>query len=67
MAEDVTEDFDVDTSIDLPGRMAVPKSMCADSFGRDSSQARIVPNTVANGTAGHRLIRHIFPEEKVFD
>lgn len=67
MAEDVTDDFDVDTSIDLPGGMAVPKGMCADYFGRDSSQTRIEPNTVSNGTAGHRLIRHIFSEEKVFD
>jgi hypothetical protein len=41
--------------------------MCADDFGRNSSQARIVPDSVPNRGAGHWLIRHIFPEEEVLD
>ena len=67
MTEDVAYDFDVGPCIDLPGRVTVSKGMCADDFGRNSSQACIVANSVANRGAGHWLIRHIFPEEEVLD
>ena len=67
MTKDVAYDFDVGPGINLPGRMTVSKSVCADDFGGNSSQARIVPDSVANRSAGHRLIRHIFPEEEVLD
>jgi hypothetical protein len=67
VTKDVAYDFDVGSGIDLPGRMTVSKSMCADDFGRNSSQACIVSYTVANGAAGHWLIRHIFPEEEMLD
>lgn len=67
MTKDIAYDLDVGPGIDLPGRMTVPKSMRSDNFGRNSNQTPIVPDTEANGTAGHRLIRHIFPKEKVFD
>ena len=67
MTKDIAYDFDVGPGINLPGRMTVPKSMCADDFGRNSSQTCIVPDTVANGAAGHTLIRHIFPKEEMLD
>jgi hypothetical protein len=67
VTKDVANDFDVGPGVDLPGRMTVPKSMCANDFGRNSSHACIVPDTVANGGAGHRLIRHIFPDEELLD
>jgi hypothetical protein len=66
VTKDVAYDLDVGPGIDLPGRMAVSKSMRSDNFGRNSSQTRIVPDTVTNGAAGHRLIRHIFPQKDVF-
>jgi hypothetical protein len=67
VAKDVAYDFDVGPGIDLSARMTVPKSMCADYFGRNASQTRIVLDTIANGGACHRLIRHVVPEEKVLD
>jgi hypothetical protein len=67
VTKDVAYDFDVGPGIDLPGRVTVSKGMCADDFGRNSSQARIVPDSVPNRGAGHWLIRHIFPEEEVLD
>jgi hypothetical protein len=65
VTKDVAYDFDVGPGINLSGRMTVPKSMCADDFGRNSSQTCIVPDTVANGATGYTLIRHFFPEEEV--
>jgi hypothetical protein len=65
VTKDIAYDLDVGPGIDLPGRMTVSKSMCADYFGRNASQMCIVLDTVANGAAGHTLIRHFFPEEEV--
>ena len=48
MTKDIAYDFDVGPGIDLSGRMTVSKSMRADYFGRDASQMRIVPDTMAN-------------------
>jgi hypothetical protein len=63
VTKNIAYDLDVAPGIDLPGRMTVSKSVCSNDFGRNSSKTCIVPDTMANGTAGHRLIRHIFAEE----
>ena len=67
MPKDIAYDFDVGPGIDLPGRMTVSKSVCADYFGRNARQMCVVLDTVANGAAGYRLVRHILPEKKVLD
>src|SRR5207244_1795002 len=38
--------------------MTVSKSVGADYFGRNACQMCIVLDTVANGAAGYRLVRH---------
>jgi hypothetical protein len=48
VAEDVAYHFDVGPSINLSARVTVPKSMCANYLGRNTSQARVVPDTVTN-------------------
>jgi hypothetical protein len=67
VTKDIAYDLDVRPSINLPGRMTVSKSVCADYLGGNASQMRIVPDTVANGAAGYRLVRHILPEEEALD
>ena len=65
MAEDVAYDFDVGPSINLSTRVTVTKSVRADHFGRNTSQPRIVPDTVTNGTPGYRLVGHVFSQKDV--
>ena len=67
MTKDIAYDLDVGPGIDLPGRMTVSKSVGADYFGRNACQMCIVLDTVANGAAGYRLVRHILPEKEVLD
>ena len=64
MTKDIAYDFDVGPSINLPGRMTVPKSMRADYFGRNASQPRIVPDTVANGSRWSSARRAYFFGER---
>jgi hypothetical protein len=65
VAKDIAHHFDVGSSINLSARMTVTKSMRADYLGRNASQPRVVPDTVANGRPGHSLVGHIFPQKDV--
>ena len=65
MAEDIAYHFDVGSSINLSGRVAVPKSMRSDYLGRNTGQPRIAPDTIANGSPGHPLVGHIFSQKDV--
>ncbi len=47
MPQDIAYHFDVGPSIDLSSRVAVPKSMRADYLGRNTSQLRIVLDTMS--------------------
>src|SRR5207302_5835942 len=63
VAEDLAYDFDVGACIDLPTRVTVPESMGPHHSGGNTCQPRVVLDAVTNGAAGHRLVRHIFPDE----
>jgi hypothetical protein len=65
VAEDVAYHFDVGPSINLSAGVTVPKSMCANYLGRNTSHARVVPDTVTNGGPRHPLVGHIFPQKDV--
>jgi hypothetical protein len=65
VAEDVAYHLDVGPSINLSASMTVPKSMRANCLGWNTSQLRVVLDTVTNGTPSHPFVGHIFPQKDV--
>ena len=64
MAEYIAHDFDIGSRINLPARMAVPKRVRSDHFGRNAGQSGVVPDTVSDGAARYGLIGHVLSQEK---
>ena len=65
VTENVGYHFDVGPSINLPARVTVPKSMRANYLGWNTSQTRVVPDTVTNRGPGHPFVGHIFSQKDV--
>ena len=65
MSQDLADDFEVGTGVNLPARMAVSKGMCSDHIRRNTGLRRVVPDAMANHTAGHRLVGHVHSEKQM--
>jgi hypothetical protein len=63
VAENVAHNFDIGSGINLPACVAVTKGMGPDHLGGNTGKPCVVPDPVANGAAGYRFVRHIFPEK----
>jgi hypothetical protein len=64
MSQDLTDDLEICPGVDLAARMTVSKSMRSDHVCCDARFQCIVPDAVANRSAGYRRIGHILTQEK---
>jgi hypothetical protein len=58
MTQNIADDFDVGTIVDLPTGVAVAKRMSPNHIGNNTSAASVKAYAMPDGTARERIVRY---------